>query len=230
MTEESLVYEHTDEDEKFKVQMARVAASYDAYMRRMLLGRERRLRELTVSWAEVKAGDNVLEVGCGTGSLTLAAKRAAGPSAVVCGIDVLPEMIDQCRRKADEAGADIDFTLGSINAVPYEDDRFDVVLCSFMIFHMSELVRRQGIAEIRRVLKPGGRLLVLDLGLPPGRFWRGIAKLAFRWVNDDVGDLLPLLESSGFSNVQVAPAPFRVFGLKLLATLSAWRSVQPTMP
>jgi hypothetical protein len=49
-------------------------------------------------------------------------------------------------------------------------------------------------------------------------------------VNDDVGDLLPLLESSGFSNVQVAPAPFRVFGLKLLATLSAWRSVQPTMP
>jgi ubiquinone/menaquinone biosynthesis C-methylase UbiE len=235
MTQEALSYEHTDEDEAITAQMAHVVDSYDSYMRKMTLGRERKLRDLTVKWAQVGPGDSVLEVGCGTGSLTLAAKRQTGPSGSVCGIDVLPGMIEQSRRKAAEAGAEIDFRLGSINAIPHADDHFDVVLCSFMIFHTSELVRRQGIAEIRRVLKPGGRLMVIDLGLPPKPLPRKIASLLFRWVKDDVGDLRPLLHASGFADVQVVPAPFRVFGFQLIALLRAQkgpltssRSIQET--
>jgi ubiquinone/menaquinone biosynthesis C-methylase UbiE len=221
MTQETLVYERTAEDEAITAEMARAAGSYDSYMRKMTLGREQKLREVCVELARVKPGDAVLEVGCGTGSLTLAAKRQAGTSGGVCGIDVLPAMIEQSRRKATEAGLDIDFRLGSINAIPYEDARFDVVLCSFMIFHMSEPVRRAGLAEIRRVLKPGGRLFVVDLGLPPGHVSRKLAGLLFRWVNDEVGDLLPLVKASGFTDPQVAPVPFRVFGFQLVASLQA---------
>ena len=199
--------------------MARAAGSYDSYMRKISLGRERKLRELTVRWAQVQPGEDVLEVGCGTGSLTLAAKRQTGPSGAVCGIDVLPEMIAQSRQKAAEAGADVDFRLGGINAIPYPDESFDTVLCSFMIFHMSEMVRRQGLAEILRVLRPGGRLFVLDLSQPPGSVARRVTGVAFHWLKDDLGDLLPLL--GGFTDVQTVTAPFRVFGLPLLGLLRA---------
>lgn len=229
MSQQTLVYEHTDEDEKIVGQMAKAAPSYDSYMRRMLLGREGKLRDLTVQWAQVKPDEDVLEVGCGTGSLTLAAKRQVGPSGAVCGIDVLPEMIAQSSRKAAEAGADVDFRLGSINAIPYEDGSFDVVLCSFMIFHMSEMVRRQGLAEVRRVLRPGGRLFVIDLTRPSTGMSRIVTDVAFRWVNDDVGDLPPALRESGFEDVQKVQAPFRVFGLPLLGLLRA-RSGSATEP
>ena len=69
-----------DEDMIMKSQMEQMVNSYDLYMRTMTLGRERALREMTVNLAQVKPGDCVLEVGCGTGTLTLAAKRQAGPS------------------------------------------------------------------------------------------------------------------------------------------------------
>ena len=74
--------------------MEKMVPSDDSYMRKMTLGRERTLRETTVSLAQVKPGDCVLEVGCGTGTLTLAAKRQAGPSGKVFGIDIIPGMIE----------------------------------------------------------------------------------------------------------------------------------------
>jgi len=121
---------------------------------------------MTVNLAQVKPGDCVLEVGCGTGTLTLAAKRQAGPSGKVFGIDIIPGMIELCQRKAAQANLDVTFQLGSIDDIPFSANQFDVVMCSFMIFHMSEMVRRKGIIEIYRVLRPQGRLLVLDLALP----------------------------------------------------------------
>jgi len=155
-----------DEDKSMKSQMEKMVPSYDSYMRKMTFGRERTLRETTVSLADVKPGDCVLEVGCGTGTLTLAAKRRTGPSGKVFGIDIIPGMIELSQRKAAQASEDATFQLGSIDDIPFSANQFDVVMCSFMIFHMSEMMRRKGIAEIYRVLKPQGRLLVLDLALP----------------------------------------------------------------
>jgi len=184
----------------------------------MTLGRERALREMTVNLAQVKPGDCVLEVGCGTGTLTLAAKRQAGPSGKVFGIDIIPGMIELCRRKAAQAQADISFQLGSIDDIPFPASQFDVVMCSFMIFHMSEMVRRKGIAEIYRVLKPQGRLLVLDLALPTRSLPRAVARALFGgMLQHDLRELLPLMEASGFSDIEVAQAKFRVLGLSVLA-------------
>jgi ubiquinone/menaquinone biosynthesis C-methylase UbiE len=175
---------------------------------------------MTVELAGVKAGDTVLEVGCATGTLTLAAKQAAGPSGKVYGIDIIPGMIEASQRKAAQANVEIIFQLGSIDCIPFPDNHFDVVMCSFMIFHMSDKTRRKGIAEIQRVLKPGGRLLALDLALPPQPFQRWIArKLLGFSANEDLRDLIPLMEASGFSDMEYGPAKFPIMGLSVIAYL-----------
>jgi ubiquinone/menaquinone biosynthesis C-methylase UbiE len=207
-----------DEDQAMLSAMERMVPSYDSYMRKITLGREQALRQMTVSLAQVKPGDCILEVGCGTGTLTLAAKRQAGPSGKAFGIDVIPGMIELSQRKAAQANEDITFQLGSVDDIPFSENLFDVVMCSFMIFHMSEDTRRKGIAEIYRVLKPQGRLLVLDLALPAKPLPRAIAKkLLGGMLEHDLRELLPLMDASGFSDVETAPVKFRILGLSLLA-------------
>ncbi len=210
------------EDEKIKNQMEKMVDTYDAYMRKSTFGREKALREMTVDLAGVRPGDSVLEIGCATGSLTLAAKRKAGPSGTVAAIDIIPGMIEYSRAKAAREGLEVRFEVGSIDRIPFPDGRFDVVLCSFMIFHMSEGVRRRGIGEIHRVLKPKGRLLVLDLAVPPYPISGAIARLLLGFKQEhDVGDLLPVLKEAGFSAMERRPAKFRIMGLPILAYVSA---------
>ena len=131
-----------DEDSKMKSQMARMVNSYDSYMKKLTLGWENSLREITVNLAQVKSGDCVLEVGCGTGTSTLAAK-------------------------------------------------------------------------------PQGRLMVLDLALPTCPVSRAIAKILLGFMlKHDLKELLPMMESSGFTGIQISQAKFRVFGFSLLSYVS----------
>ena len=218
MAQNVSAHEQIDEDEIMKSQMEKMVSSYDSYMRKVTFGRERTLRETTVSLAQVKPGDCVLEAGCGTGTLTLAAKQQAGPSGKAFGIDIIPGMIELSQRKAAQANEEVTFQLGSIDDIPFSANQFDVVMCSFMIFHMSEMVRRKGITEIYRVLKPRGRLLVLDLALPTQPLPRAIARALFGgMLQHDLRELLPLMETSGFSDIEIAQARFRVLGLSILA-------------
>jgi ubiquinone/menaquinone biosynthesis C-methylase UbiE len=206
-----------DVDKEIKSQMEKVVDTYDSYMKRATFGREAKLRQVTVDLAGVKPGDSVLEVGCGTGTLTLTAKKAAGASSKVFGIDIIPGMIEASRRKAAEAGEEIDFREGSVAKIPFDKNTFDVVLCSFMIFHMSEETRRKGISEVFRVLKPGGRWLILDLALPTQPIQRSIAHglLGFS-ADDDLRVLSPLMVSAGFTGIEYGPAKFRIFGLSVI--------------
>jgi len=209
-----------DEDQAMKSAMEKMAPSYDRYMRTMTLGRERALRDLTVSLAGVKPGDCVLEVGCGTGTLTLAAKRQAGPAGKVYGIDIIPTMIEISQGKAAQANLDVTFQAGGIDNIPFPANQFDVVMCSFMIFHMSDGVRRKGITEIYRVLKPGGRWLALYLALPTQRVQRAIAqRLLGGMLEHDLRELVPLMTAAGFADVAVAPVKFRILGLSVLAAV-----------
>lgn len=174
-----------DLDLLYKGQMTKAAPTYDTLMKRMTFGREGELREMTVSLAGVKPGDWVLECGCGTGTLTLAAKRRAGPTGKAYGIDVIPLMIELSQRKAAEAaasagaeaGEEIQFQLASMAEIPFPDNQFNVVMCSFMIFHMAEKTRQQGIKEIYRVLKPQGRLLIIDGATPTKPLLKTLLKL-----------------------------------------------------
>jgi ubiquinone/menaquinone biosynthesis C-methylase UbiE len=211
-------HNRVDEDSVMKSQMEKMVNSYDLYMKRITLGRENSLREMTVNLAKVKPGDCVLEVGCATGTLTLAAKRQAGPTGKVFGIDIIPGMIERSQRKATQANLDVTFQLGSIENIPFPENHFDVVMCSFMIFHMSEKVRIKGIEEIYRVLKPQGRFLVLDLALPPNPVSRRILKLLLGFMlKHDLNELQPIMESTGFSQIEISQAKFRVMGLPVLS-------------
>ena len=217
MEQNNAVQQPIDEDQLIKSQMEKMVPSYDSYMKKMTFGREHILREETVRLAQIVPGNSVLEVGCGTGTLTLAAKRQAGPSGKVFGIDIIPGMIEASQHKATEAKEDIIFQLGSIDNIPFPEKYFDVVMCSFMIFHMSETTMRKGIAEIHRVLKPQGRWLVLDLALPPQPFQRFIAQRLFGgMLGHDLHELLPLMEAAGFSKIEIGQAKFRVVGLSVL--------------
>jgi ubiquinone/menaquinone biosynthesis C-methylase UbiE len=207
-----------DEDIIIKNQMEKMVNSYDLYMKRITLGREEDLRKMTVNLAHIKTGDNVLEIGCATGTLSLAAKRQAGQEGNVFGIDIIPGMIEVSKKKAAEAKLDVTFQLGNIEDIPFPNEHFDVVMCSFMIFHMSEKVRNKGIEEIFRVLKSKGSLLVLDLALPPNKVSRTILKLFLGFMlKHDLNELRPIMESSGFSQIEISQAKYRVIGLPILS-------------
>lgn len=216
----------SEEDAEIKNQMERMVGSYDSYMRKMTLGREKALREMTINLAQVKPGDRVLEVGCGTGTLTLAAKRQAGPTGQVYGIDIIPGMIEISKQKAEQSNLDVTFQLGSIDDIPFPENTFDVVMCSFMIFHMSDAVRNKGIAEIYRVLKPQGKLMVLDVALPVKPFSRALLKVILGFIlKHDLKELIPPMEEAGFSNIEVAQAKYRLLGFPILLYVRGIKSL-----
>lgn len=142
------------------------APYYDLVMKVLTLGREGALRQLSLELAYIKTGDKVLEVGCGTGTLTLAAQARVGATGEVHGIDASPEMLAVARRKGARAGAPTTFRDGLLEQIPYPDSTFDVAMCSFMIFHVSAETRQRGVRELYRVLKPHGRLLIMEMGKP----------------------------------------------------------------
>lgn len=140
------------------------AALYDLLLWLVSLGRERRFREKILGLARLQLGESVLDVGCGTGTLAIAAKRHVGRLGTVCGIDASPEMIARANRKARKAGAEVVFKNGVAEALPFVDAQFDAVLSTVMLHHLPRTVRQQCVHEIRRVLKPGGRVLAVDFG------------------------------------------------------------------
>jgi ubiquinone/menaquinone biosynthesis C-methylase UbiE len=142
------------------------ARYYDLLAWLLTLGRERAFRERLVELARLEPGEAVLDVGCGTGSLAIAAKRRVGASGTVHGIDASPEMIERAKRKAAKAGLDVVFQTAIVEALPFPDASFDAVLSTLMLHHLPRPVRRQCVREMRRVLKPGGRALAVDFATP----------------------------------------------------------------
>jgi ubiquinone/menaquinone biosynthesis C-methylase UbiE len=137
---------------------------YDFLAWLLMRGREGPFREKVIELARLKPGESVLDVGCGTGTLAMAAKRHVGATGNVYGIDASPEMIARAKTKARKAALDIDFKNESIEALAFPDAQFDVVLSTLMLHHLPRKVRERSAREMRRVLKPGGRLLVVDFG------------------------------------------------------------------
>src|SRR5262249_22485953 len=133
----------------------RWARLYDLGTTLLSFGRAAGLRRRTVELAEIAAGERVLDVGCGPGRLAIAAAMVAGPAGETRGLDPAPEMVELARRKVARAGVRVQFDVGVIETLPYPDDHFDVVLSSLMLHHLSDELKRRGLAEVRRVLRPG---------------------------------------------------------------------------
>jgi len=183
--------------------LIRWAPYYDLAVIITTLGQARRLRKMTVDHALIKPGDSVLDVGCGTGEITLRAKMRAGNNGQVFGIDPAPEMITGARNKAARKRLDIDFRVGVIESLPFADASMDVVTSSLMMHHLPEDLKVHGLAEIYRVLKPGGRLLIADFMRPTGSFLNHlfVAFTRHQGLKSGIEDLQRLLKDAGFSQI-----------------------------
>ena len=136
----------------------RIAPVYDVMNRVMTAGLDGRWRRETAT-AAVSPGDRVLDLCCGTGDLALASARAGGQ---VTGLDFSERMLERARRKSGE----IEWVQGDALALPFEDDSFDAATVGFGVRNLEDLDR--GLAELARVLHPGGRLGVLEITRPQG--------------------------------------------------------------
>jgi 2-polyprenyl-3-methyl-5-hydroxy-6-metoxy-1,4-benzoquinol methylase len=150
---------------------------YTLILRVAFRGKEPELRQMIADLAELRPGETVLDVGCGTGTLALEASSRVGITGRVYGIDPSRQMIAYARSKAARPSLSVDFQLGVVEHLAFPDRSFDVVLCTWMIHHLPTDDKRQGLAEMARVLKPGGRLLLVDshlddLPLKEGEFSR----------------------------------------------------------
>ncbi len=172
-----------------------------------ILGLGRKFREKTLGYAGLNPGKRVLDVGCGTGVLTRLAAAAVGPSGEVIGIDPSVRMIAIARKKAARLKNGADFRLGIIEQLSFETGYFDVVLSSLMLHHLPPELKRAGLREVYRVLKPGGRLLVVDLDRPGHPVWWLLVwpGLLIPTVAANLrGEIPSYLRRAGFSEVRSA--------------------------
>ena len=135
---------------------------YDLTVWLAMLGKERGFRERLLQLARINAGERILDVGCGTGTLAIAAKQRVGQGGAVYGIDASPEMVARAEKKARKANAEVLFHNGLAEALPFQSSFFDAALSTVMLHHLPAKTRRQCAAEVQRVLKPRGRVLVVD--------------------------------------------------------------------
>ena len=187
------------------ITLHRGARYYDVMAWLMTMGREKSFRGRLLDLACVKPGESVLDVGCGTGTLAVVAKRRVGSAGSVHGIDASPEMITVAKRKAHKAGLDIAFQNQAIEATPFADGRFDVVMSTLMFHHLPRKTREQGAREMRRILKRGGRALVVDFGLSAARPKGLLAHFHHRHGSVSLEEIVRLLNDAGLKIVENGP-------------------------
>lgn len=168
--------------------------------------RERIWRDRLLDVLQLEDRESVLDIGCGTGTLTLAMHSRA-PSASIVGIDADEAALAIARAKV-AAPAATRFSQGLAQHLPFQDQEFDAVISSLFFHHLVSDDKRKVLAEARRVLRPSGRLAIADWGAPTGLLSRA-AFLAvqvldgFRTTQDSVSGALPLMiEEAGFESVR----------------------------
>jgi ubiquinone/menaquinone biosynthesis C-methylase UbiE len=159
-----------------------------------------------VEQAGLRPDHRVLDLGCGTGGLSLSIKRRH-PSVEVVGIDPDPPALARARRKARRAGLAIRFDRGFGDSLPYPDRSFDRVLSAFVLHHLPAEDKEPTLREVGRVLADGGRLHLLDFGGPQSAAATGFLSRrlhASHGLGDNFGDRIPaLLRRAGFPDVQM---------------------------
>jgi ubiquinone/menaquinone biosynthesis C-methylase UbiE len=177
----------------------------------LLGGKLRELRQRTANLACIQPGEQVLDVGCGTGTLATEVQSRVGREGRVAGVDPGTQQIARARSKAARRHVPIEFQIGVIEHLAFPDQTFDVVLSTSMMHHVPDDLKRQGLAEIARVLKPGGRLVIADFKRPEER--QGLAA-RFHAGGSGMQDLAARVMDAGFDHLEteeMRPPRFSAF-------------------
>src|SRR5262245_5382999 len=198
---------------------------YDPVLR--LTTRETTFKRVLVEQVMLTNGSRALDLGAGTGTLTLMLKREA-PGATVIGVDGDPDVLVQARAKATAANLGVRFDEAMADALPYGDASFDRVVSSLLLHHLSPALKRRALAEAFRVLAPGGELHAADWGRPQNVLMRtlflGVQLLdGFATTAENVAGMLPdLFHEAGFRDVRETTRFATVFG-----TVALYRARRP---
>lgn len=183
---------------------------YDWQVRALTFGGDRRMRRWALDLAQIRTGDRVLDVGCGTGSLLLLAAERVGPAGALCGVEPSAEMAAHARRKANAQNVRMEIVEGSAEHLPHPDAMFDAVFCTLALHHLPESIRETAIREMRRVLRPGGRVVLAEIQRPTSWVRALTDPLALAAAMHGLGpgappsrilDIGPLMSELGFDDV-----------------------------
>lgn len=169
---------------KIRAMFAAIARRYDRTNTVLSAGVHHLWRRNAVRAARVQPGDRVLDCATGTGDLAIAFRKAVGAAGRVVGTDFVPEMLDLARAKT----KDVHFEVADVTHLPYDDGAFDVASISFGIRNVND--PRKGIAEMARVVRSGGRVVVLEFGQPRSRFFSALYARYTRHVLPRIGGAL----------------------------------------
>ncbi|WP_338866061.1 bifunctional demethylmenaquinone methyltransferase/2-methoxy-6-polyprenyl-1,4-benzoquinol methylase UbiE [Myxococcus stipitatus] len=164
-----------------------IATRYDVTNEVLSFGVHRLWRRTAVRLSQAKAGESVLDCASGTGDLALAFKRKVGGTGRVLGTDFCAEMLESAPSKAAKAGLQVDFQVADAMALPFADNSFDVASIGFGIRNVDDPVKC--LQEMGRVVKPGGRVVVLEFGQPEGVFG-ALFRIYSKTVMPTIGGLL----------------------------------------
>jgi ubiquinone/menaquinone biosynthesis C-methylase UbiE len=196
---------------------------YDGLLRTLL--KEEAFKERLLRQASIQPGHHVLDLGCGTATLTIMAKRAH-PEASVFGLDADSEVLGIARTKADEGGVAVDLRCGLASEPHFDTGTFDRVLSSLVFHHLTTDDKRRALVAARKLLRPGGEIHIADWGRAQNVPMR-VAFLAvqlldgFATTTDNVRGRLPdLMAEAGFRSVEETHREMTLFG-----TLALYRGV-----
>jgi len=166
-------------EERVAAMFDEIAPVYDRMNTLMTMGSDGRWRRVAVELTKLHAGESVIDVACGTGKLSAELAERVGPFGRVVGVDLSPAMIETARSRHPDL-VQLRFEIGNALELPAEDGEFDAATIAFGLRNLSDF--EAGFRELRRVVRPGGRVVCLELCMPRPRAWGSVYQTLFRRV------------------------------------------------